>query len=76
VGVGLSLARDGEIRSSWISRSTYGRECPVDDCMAKVISGWYFEPLPEAMRIVLPVQVLRTDKPLPAHASLLPSELP
>lgn len=38
VGVGLSLARDGEIRSSWIARSTYGRDCPVEDCMSKVIS--------------------------------------
>jgi hypothetical protein len=39
--------------------------------MSEVISGWFFEPLPEAMRIVLPVQVLRTDKPLPAHAALV-----
>jgi len=70
VGVGLSLARDGEIRSSWIARSTYGRDCPVEDCMSKVISTWYFEPMPESMRIVLPVQVLRTDKPLPVHATL------
>jgi len=70
VGVGLSLARDGEIRSSWIARSTYGRDCPVEDCMSKVISTWYFEPMPESMRIVLPVQVLRTDRPLPLHATL------
>jgi hypothetical protein len=71
VGVGLSLSRDGEIRSSWIARSTYGKDCPVESCMSQVISGWFFEPLPESMKIVLPVQVLRTDKPLPpAHASL------
>jgi hypothetical protein len=70
VGVGLSLARDGEIRSSWIARSTYGRDCPVEACMSNVISKWFFEPIPEAMRIVLPVQVLRTDKPLPMHAAL------
>jgi hypothetical protein len=70
VGVGLSLAKDGEIRSSWIARSTYGRDCPVESCMSGVISNWFFEPIPEAMRIVLPVQVLRTDKPLPVHASL------
>jgi len=38
--------------------------------MSKVISTWYFEPMPESMRIVLPVQVLRTDKPLPLHATL------
>jgi hypothetical protein len=41
--------------------------------MSNVISSWFFEPIPEAMRIVLPVQVLRTDKPLPVqHASLEP----
>jgi hypothetical protein len=73
VGVGLSLARDGEIRSSWIARSTYGRDCPVEACMSNVISSWFFEPIPESMRIVLPVQVLRTDKPLPMHAELYPS---
>ncbi|MDB4982362.1 MAG: hypothetical protein JWM82_3114 [Myxococcales bacterium] len=70
VGVGLSLARDGEIRTSWIARSTYGKECPVDACMSNVISSWFFEPLPESMRIVLPVQVLRTSKPLPEHLGL------
>jgi hypothetical protein len=64
VGIGLSLARDGEIRSNWIARSTYGKECPVEQCMAEVAAGWFFEPLPESMQIVLPVQVLRTDKPL------------
>jgi hypothetical protein len=65
VGVGLSLSREGEIRSRWIARSTFGRECPVEPCMSDVIAGWFFEPLPESMRVVLPVQVLRTDKPLP-----------
>jgi hypothetical protein len=70
VGVGLALTRDGEIRSSWIARSTYGRDCPVEACMSNVISTWFFEPLPESMRIVLPVQVLRTDKPMPVHAAL------
>jgi hypothetical protein len=64
VGVGLSLSRQGEIRGGWIARSTYGRDCPVEACMSNVISTWFFEPLPESMRIVLPVQVLRTDKPL------------
>jgi hypothetical protein len=38
--------------------------------MSNIISSWFFEPLPESMRIVLPVQVLRTDKPLPTHAAL------
>jgi hypothetical protein len=65
VGVGLSLSREGEIRSRWIARSTFGNECPVEQCMSDVISTWFFEPLPESMNVVLPVQVLRTDKPLP-----------
>ena len=33
--------------------------------MSDVVSTWFFEPLPESMRVILPVQVLRTDKPLP-----------
>jgi hypothetical protein len=64
VGIGLSLARDGEIRSNWIARSTYGKDCPVNQCMADVAAGWFFEPLPESMQVILPVQVLRTDRPL------------
>jgi len=64
VGIGLSLSREGEIRSNWIARSTYGKECPVNQCMADVAAGWFFEPLPASMQVVLPVQVLRTDKPL------------
>jgi hypothetical protein len=64
VGIGLSLSRQGEIRSSWIARSTFGKECPVEQCMSEVAAGWFFEALPESMQIVLPVQVLRTDKPL------------
>jgi hypothetical protein len=64
VGIGLSLSRDGEIRSDWIARSTYGKECPVEQCMAEVAASWFFEAMPESMQIVLPVQVLRTDKPL------------
>jgi hypothetical protein len=64
VGIGLALSREGEIRSSWIARSTYGADCPVQQCMNEVAASWFFEPLPESMQIVLPVQVLRTDKPL------------
>ena len=30
---------------------------------------WFFEPLPESMSLILPVQVLRTDKPLPYGAA-------
>jgi hypothetical protein len=65
VGVGVSLSRQGEIRSRWIARSTYGAECPVEQCMSDVVASWFFEPIPESMRVVLPVQVLRTDRPLP-----------
>ncbi len=65
VGVGVSLSRDGEMRDHWIARSTYGADCPVEQCMSDVVSTWYFEPLPQSMRVILPVQVLRTDKPLP-----------
>jgi hypothetical protein len=65
VGVGVSLSREGEMRDHWIARSTYSADCPVEKCMSDVVSTWYFEPLPESMRVILPVQVLRTDKPLP-----------
>jgi len=65
VGVGVSLSREGEIRSHWISRSTFGAECPVDKCMSDVVSTWAFDPIPQAMRVILPVQVIRTEKPLP-----------
>jgi hypothetical protein len=65
VGVGVSLSREGEIRSHWIARSTYGAECPVEQCMSEVVANWFFEPIPESIRVVLPVQVLRTDRPLP-----------
>jgi len=65
VGVGLSLSREGEIRSHWIARSTYGNECAVSECLSDVVSTWFFEPLPESMKVILPVQILRTDKPLP-----------
>ena len=61
----LSLARAGEIRSHWIARSTYGADCPVNQCLSDVVATWFFEPLPESMKVILPVQVLRTDKPLP-----------
>ena len=70
VGVGVSLTRDGEMRDNWIARSTYGKDCPVDQCMKDVVSTWGFDPLPEPMRVVLPVQVLRTEKPLPKVAQV------
>jgi hypothetical protein len=65
VAVGVSLNREGELRSNWIARSTYGSDCPVDQCMKDVVSTWTFDPIPEPMRVILPVQVLRTEKPLP-----------
>jgi hypothetical protein len=65
VGVGVSLNKEGELRSNWIARSTYGGDCPVDQCMKEVVSTWTFDPLPEPMRVILPVQVLRTEKPMP-----------
>jgi hypothetical protein len=65
VGVGVSLTREGEMRDHWIARSTYSADCPVEQCMSDVVSTWFFEPLPASMRVVLPVQVLRTDRPLP-----------
>lgn len=64
VGIGVALSKTGEVRSHWVSRSTYDRECPVKECMASVVANWYFEPMPEAMKIIIPIQVRRTNKPL------------
>jgi hypothetical protein len=65
VGIKLSLARSGEIREHSIAGSSYGADCPVNQCLSDVVGSWFFEPLPESMKVILPVQVLRTDKPLP-----------
>lgn len=62
VAVGLSLTREGEIRSHWIASSTYNETCPVTACMGDIVALWQFNSLPEPMRVVLPVQVLRTSK--------------
>jgi hypothetical protein len=64
VAVGVSLAKDGEVRSHWVSRSTYGKDCPVSQCMATVVSDWFFEAMPEPMKVVIPIQVRRTSRPL------------
>ena len=64
VGVGLSLSKQGDVLSHWVSRSTYGADCPVTECMAEHAAQWFFEPVPEAMKLVLPIQVRRTNKPL------------
>jgi hypothetical protein len=69
VGVKLSLARSGEIRDHGIAGSSYGAECPVNQCLSDVVGSWFFEPLPQSMSLILPVQVLRTDKPLPYGAA-------
>jgi hypothetical protein len=76
VGVGVSLNREGEMRSNWIARSTFGADCPVDQCMKEVVSTWVFDPLPEPMRVVLPVQVLRTEKPLPTKVAQVLDRIP
>jgi hypothetical protein len=65
VGVKLSLSRTGEIKEHSIAGSSYGADCPVNQCLSDVVGSWFFEPLPESMKVILPVQVLRTDKPLP-----------
>jgi hypothetical protein len=69
VGVKLSLSRTGEIREHSIAGSSYGPECPVNQCISDVVGSWFFEPLPESMKVIVPVQVLRTDKPLPYGAA-------
>jgi hypothetical protein len=71
VGVGLSLTKEGEIRSHWIASSTYNETCPVTACMGDLVALWQFNPLPEPMRVVLPVQVLRTGKVLPPASARL-----
>lgn len=68
VGVGLSLSKKGEVLSHWISRSSYGADCPVTECMAEHVAQWFFEPVPEAMKLILPIQVKRTNKPLQASS--------
>jgi hypothetical protein len=69
VGVKVSLSRTGEIREHSIAGSSYGADCPVNECLSNVVGSWFFEPLPESMKVILPVQVLRTDKPLPYGAA-------
>jgi hypothetical protein len=71
VGVGLSLSKEGEVLSHWVSRSTFPSECPVSECMANVVSGWVFEPMRERMKLVLPVQVRRTKKPMPSGHNVI-----
>ena len=61
----VSLARSGEIRSQKVAYSSYGADCPMNQCLSEVVGTWFFEPLPQSMSVMLPVQVLRTDKPLP-----------
>src|SRR5205814_3598489 len=65
VGVLVSLSETGEVESAAVSRSTYDRhQCPVSQCMANVVAGWFFEQMPAPMRVVIPIQVRRTHRPL------------
>jgi hypothetical protein len=75
VSVGVALTRGGEIRSHWIAGSTFGADCPVNQCFQDVVSTWFFEPIPEPMKVILPVQVLRTDRPLPYGAARATADL-
>jgi hypothetical protein len=78
VGVGVSLARDGKVNLTWVTRTSYDRhDCPVSQCMANVVSGWFFEEMREPMKVVIPIQVRRTNKslydprPMIAHPVLI-----
>jgi hypothetical protein len=74
VSVGLSLSREGEVLSHWVSRSTFDDQtCPVSGCMAELAARWAYEPMPHAMKIVLPIQVRRTTKPLPSGGVAAPT---
>jgi hypothetical protein len=64
VGVAVTLSKDGEVNKYWVSRSTYGKECPVDQCMANVVSSWFFDSMPQPMTVNIPIQVRRTSRPL------------
>lgn len=64
VGVGIDLAKTGEVQDRWVSASTYDSECPVAACMVEVVSGWYFEPMPQPTRLVIPIEIRRTNRPL------------
>lgn len=64
VGVGLSLSKEGNVRSHWVAKSTFDQDCPVTQCMANVVAGWSFEPMPNAFELVVPIQVLRSERPL------------
>jgi len=71
----VSLARSGEIRSQKIAYSSYGADCPVNECLSEVVGSWFFEALPQSMSVTLPVQVLRTDKPLPYGSARAAADL-
>jgi hypothetical protein len=65
VGVGVSLAADGAVNLTWVTRTSYDRhDCPVSQCMANVVAGWFFEQMREPMKVEIPIQVRRTNKPL------------
>jgi hypothetical protein len=65
VGVVVSLSQVGEVEGTRVMRSTYDAQvCPVDACMAKVVASWFFEPMPEGMKVMIPIQVRRNHRPL------------
>jgi hypothetical protein len=73
VDVVLALSKSGDVRSHWISSSTFGTECPVAECMERVVSRWVFHSLPDAMTLVLPGDVQRTGRSLvPRDESTIP----
>ncbi len=71
VGVGLRLSPKGEVLDHWIARSTYGQDCPVTSCMGSVVAGWFFEPIRETMKVVVPVQVRRNDRLMDSMDSIV-----
>ena len=66
VGVGLKLRKNGDVASHWLSRSTYGAGCPAAACVQDVIANLFFDEMPEALSIVVPVQVL--ENPMATRA--------
>ena len=50
----------------WLSRSTYGSSCPATACVQEVIANLFFDEMPEALSVVIPVQVL--ENPMATRA--------
>lgn len=65
VAVGVVVGDTGDVRSYWVARSTYERDCPVSQCMANVVSSWSFAPMPNLTKLVLPIEVLSARQLIP-----------